>query len=319
MNFAMEQILPPVDRELIKSELTPEKLVRHTRSASNEIYRVNAANAPNVMLEIGRLRELSFRNAGGGTGKSADIDKFDTGPDAYNQLIVWDPADSEIVGGYRYFLCWNAGFDAENNPNIATSSMFRFSQKFIEEYFPYTVELGRSFVQPAYQSARDNRKSIYALDNLWEGLGTLAVDYADIRYFFGKVTMYPHFNKQARDLILFFLSKFFPDPDKLIYPISPRLISSPAEELNALFTGETISDNFNILTKEVRKYSENIPPLFSSYSSLSATMKTFGTALNENFGGVEETGILITIDDIYEAKSDRYIKSYLDSKSKQPD
>jgi len=312
----MENIIAPIDKELLKKELTEEKLVRNTRNASNQIFRVNAENSPNVLLEIGRLRELSFRGAGGGTGKSLDLDRYDLEPNCYNQLVVWDPTEEQIVGGYRYILCRNATMIDQNSPDIATSSLFRFSKEFIENYFPHTIELGRSFVQPAYQSPRDNRKSIYALDNLWEGLGTLAVDYSNIKFFFGKVTMYPQFNKKARDLILFFLKKFFPDPEKLIFPIKPLKISSSARRLEKIFTGESITENFNILAKEVRKYNETIPPLFNSYSSLSATMKTFGTALNESFGGVEETGILITISDIYEAKSERYIKSYFDSKIK---
>ncbi|MBW6497279.1 MAG: GNAT family N-acetyltransferase [Bacteroidales bacterium] len=307
-------LIPPVGRDLLKAELTRERFLRNTNNASNEIYVVNAHNSPNVMREIGRLRELSFRTAGGGTGKALDIDHYDTDVNPYEQLLVWDPAAEEILGGYRYIICKNAPVDSLGVPKLATSGMFRFSEKFLSEYMPYTIELGRSFVQPAYQPARENRKSIYSLDNLWDGLGTLMVDHPDVRYFFGKVTMYTHFNIYARDLILYFLGRFFPDPDKLVYPLKPINLKTPVEKLEKVFTADTLEENYKLLSKEVRKLKENIPPLISAYSGLSSTMKTFGTAINEEFGGVEETGILITIADIHEGKIERYVRNYIDSR-----
>lgn len=309
-----EGLIPPVSRDLLKAELTRERFLRNTNNASNEIYVVNAHNSPNVMREIGRLRELSFRTAGGGTGKALDIDHYDTDANPYEQLIVWDPSAEEILGGYRYIMCKDAPVDSLGVPKLATSGMFRFSEKFLSDYMPYTIELGRSFVQPAYQPARENRKSIYSLDNLWDGLGTLMVDHPDMRYFFGKVTMYTHFNIYARDLILYFLGRFFPDPDKLVYPLDPIKLKTPVEKLEKVFTADTLEENYKLLSKEVRKLKENIPPLISAYSGLSSTMKTFGTAINETFGGVEETGILITIPDIHEGKIERYVRSYIESK-----
>jgi hypothetical protein len=309
-----EGIIPPVSRDLIKLELSPERFLRNTNFASNQIYIVNANNSPNVMQEIGRLRELSFRMAGGGTGKSLDVDDYDLGPNPYEQLIVWDPSSEEIVGGYRYFLCNKVEFRSNGIPKLATSGMFKFSDKFIEEYLPYTIELGRSFVQPAFQPSRENRKSIFSLDNLWDGLGALVIDNPSMRYYFGKVTMYTHFDVYSRDLILFYLNRFFPDPEKLVYPHKPLPLKTPVKELEKVFRAQTPEDNFKLLSQEVRKHEENVPPLINSYTSLSSTMKTFGTAINESFGGVEETGILITIGDIYEAKKERYIKSYLNEK-----
>lgn len=309
-----EVIIPAVSRDLIKQELTPERFLRNTNYATNQIYVVNANNSPNIMREIGRLRELSFRMAGGGTGKALDLDDYDQGPKPYEQLIVWDPASEEIVGGYRFFLGNNVEFTSQGIPKLATSGMFKFSPKFIEEYLPYTIELGRSFVQPAFQPSRENRKSIFSLDNLWDGLGALVVDHPDMQYFFGKVTMYTHFDVYSRDLILYYLNRFFPDPEKLVYPFKPLTIKTPVKKLEKVFTAQSSEDNYKLLAQEVRKQGENIPPLINSYTSLSSTMKTFGTAINETFGGVEETGILVTIGDIYEAKKERYIKSYLDEK-----
>ena len=185
----MEQIIQPVDKELLRSELTPEKQLRITNKSDNEIYVVTAKDSPNVMLEIGRLREISFRGAGGGTGKAYDIDEFDTCENCYKQLIVWNPEEEEIIGGYRYLFGRDWELNDEGQPILATSHMFHFSEKFLKEYMPYTVELGRSFVAPEYQNVRKNTKSIFALDNLWDGLGALTVLNPDVKYFFGKVTM----------------------------------------------------------------------------------------------------------------------------------
>jgi hypothetical protein len=310
MKMTEKEIIPAVDRAIIHDELHRDHLLRVTNNANNEIYVVDAHSAPNVMREIGRLRELSFRMAGGGTGEALDIDEFDMSPSPYKQLIVWDPQAEEIVGGYRYILCPVAGIDSSGIPNLATSELFRFSQKFLTSYFPYTIELGRSFVQPAYQPSRESRKSIFSLDNLWDGLGALVVDNPQIRYFFGKVTMYNHFNTYARDLILFFLERFFPDRDKLVVPIDPLPLKTPLTKLEKVFKGTSFNDNYRVLQKLVRQNKENIPPLINSYMGLSPSMRTFGTALNHHFGGVEETGILVTIADIYDAKKERHVKSY---------
>ncbi len=302
--------MPPVDRKLLREELTGLKFLRNTNNAHNKIYIVDAHDSPNTTREVGRLRELSFRYAGGGTGKDCDLDVFDHAEIPYKQLIVWDSSAEEIVGGYRYICCWKVPKNSDGVPDLATAKLFRFSNRFIQEYLPYTIELGRSFVQPAYQPSRENRKSIYSLDNLWDGLGALVVEYPELRYFLGKVTMYQHFDAYARDLILHFMHRYFPDPDELLRPYDPLPVYTPAEELDKELTGNTFEENYRLLSQKVRERHENIPPLFNSYMGLSPTMKTFGTAYNESFGGVEETGILITIQDIYASKSKRHVDTY---------
>ena len=99
-----QEIIRPIDKSLLKSQLTPERQLRMTNKSHNEIYIVDAHNAPDVLLEIGRLREIAFREAGGGTGKAYDLDEFDTKDNCYKQLIVWNPEAEEIIGGYRYIL-----------------------------------------------------------------------------------------------------------------------------------------------------------------------------------------------------------------------
>ncbi len=313
----MKEIIAPVSKEALLAELTPDKLLRKTNKADNEIYIVTHLDSPNVMREIGRVREITFRDAGGGTGEELDIDFYDTCNDPYKQLIVWDPQAFEIIGGYRYILCNNLPIDQHGVVQLATTHLFRFSERFIKEYLPYTLELGRSFVQPHYQSSKAGAKALFALDNLWDGLGALIVDHPEMKYFFGKVTMYTHFHTKARNLIMYFFHKYFKDVEDLVTPIEPLDLGIDYEEMLRIFDGGSYKEDYRILSQKVRELGENIPPLINSYMNLSPSMKTFGTVINHEFGGVEETGIIVTISDIYEAKTDRHIETYIRSKATQ--
>jgi hypothetical protein len=309
----MKEIIPPVSRDLIQAELTPDKFHRKTNKADNEIYILTYHDSPNIMREIGRLRELTFRTAGGGIGEEVDIDLFDTREDhPYKQLIVWDPSRLEILGGYRYIHCTNLPRNENGEVSLATTHHFNFSNEFIEDYLPYVIELGRSFVQPDYQSSKAGAKALFALDNLWDGLGALMIDYPDVRFYFGKVTMYPQYNQSARNLILHFFEKYFPDPDKLVRPKNPMPYTADSARMDELFSGKGYDEAYKILSAEVRKYGENIPPLINAYMSLTPSMRTFGTVISDEFGDVEETGILLDIDDMYDAKIDRHVGTYLE-------
>ena len=309
----MKEIIPPVARELLEAELTADKFQRKTNKADNEIYILSYHDSPNLMREIGRLRELTFRSAGGGIGEEVDIDKYDTSTEHYyNQLIVWDPSRREILGGYRYIHCAGVPRDETGEVPLATSHLFHFSDEFIDDYLPYVIELGRSFVQPDYQSSKAGAKALFALDNLWDGLGALVIDHPDIKYYFGKVTMYPQYNQHARNLILYFFGKYFPDPDILVRPKNPMPYSADFAYLEELFSGKGYDEAYKILSAEVRKYGENIPPLINAYMTLTPSMKTFGTVISDEFGDVEETGILLSIDDMYDTKIDRHISTYLE-------
>jgi len=308
----MEQpIIQPIAKEILKRELTPERQLRMTNKSHNEVYVITAHNAPNVMREIGRLREQAFREAGGGTGKDCDIDEFDTCENCYKQLIVWNPEQLEIIGGYRYLEGTKWEMDEQGQPRLATSHMFHFSEKFLRDYMPYTIELGRSFVSLPYQSSRMGAKSLFALDNLWDGLGALTVIMPNVRYFFGKMTMYPSYIREGRDMILYFLRKHFDDKEKLVIPMKPLKIEADETELAALFCQDDFKEDYKILNREVRRLGYNIPPLVNAYMSLSPTMKLFGTAINYGFGDVEETGILIAMDEILEEKRVRHIDSFI--------
>lgn len=305
----MQALITPVDRSTLKKELTKDRWVRKANFGDNEIYIINHHNSPNVMREIGRLRELSFRAAGGGTGEELDIDEFDTSANCYQQLIVWNPEDEEIVGGYRFIDCKDS-LTPEGKVALATSELFHFSPDFIRNYLPYTIELGRSFVQPEYQPSINNRKGLFSLDNLWDGLGALVLDNPHIRYFFGKITMYPHFDADSRDMIHYFMEVYFPDKDKLIVPIQPLAYKTDMSDKTGAFDGLDYKEGHKVLNQYVRKKGENIPPLVNAYMNLSLTMKNFGTAINSHFGDVEETGILVNIADIYPSKKERHIATY---------
>jgi hypothetical protein len=306
----MTSVIPPVNRALLEAELTPDKFIRKTNNGNNHIYIFDYWDSPNLMRELGRLREITFKDSGGGTGNEIDIDEFDLGDRPFRQLIVWNPEDKEIVGGYRFAQGDTFNFDENGEVLSPTAELFTFSQKFIKEYLPWSIELGRSFVQPNYQPQFNLRKGMYSLDNLWDGLGAIVIDNPGYKYLFGKVTMYPQYDHLARDLVLFFLQKFFPDPDNLLVPRESLPLRHDRVFLDSIFTGSTYEENYKILIQQVRAKNENVPPLVNAYMSLSRTMKTFGTALNRSFGNVEETGIIVTISDIYDFKIDRHIATY---------
>lgn len=305
----MKKIIDPIPVDQILGELTFDKFKRKTNNGKNEIYILNASNAPHVMREIGRLREISFRDSGGGTGLDCDLDRFDMeGENAFQQLIVWNPYDKAIVGGYRFLFCDRLKTDERGQVDTPTSELFCYSEKFVKDYLPYTIELGRSFVQPDYQPSKSLSKGMYSLDNLWDGLVYLCRLYPQAKYYFGKVTMYPQLERVSRDMILYFIRNCFPDPDGLLRPW-PELdlpIMTEEEKLKAVFTGDNYNENYRILVKGVRERGSAVPPLVNAYMGLSSTMRSFGTALNAPFGQVEETGIMVTIADIFRDKFERH-------------
>ena len=300
----MSNIIPPKNISIIEQELNSATFVRKTNKANNEIYIVNYHNAPNTVNEIGRLRELTFSEAGGGTGKEIDIDDFDTSENCYDQLIVYDRDNQIISSGYRFIYGENVLKNDEIE--LSTKHYFNFSDQFITEYLPYTIELGRSWVHPDYQAGK-SRKGLFALDNLWDGLGAIMIKYPKMKYFFGKVTMYSSYNVDARNALLYFMNLYFPDKDQLVTPIHPISMDADLSTIQNLLRNKNFDDGLKILNGFLKEYNERVPPLINTYMKLSPTMKSFGTAINPEFGGVEETGILVTTADIYPEKTERHL------------
>ncbi len=312
MDTDTSYIIPPVPRDLIKAELKHKNFLRMTNSGNKEIYITTAHLSPNIMREIGRLRELSFALDGGGTGKDCDIDEFDTMPEPYcfKQLFVWSPEDEEIVGGYRFIHGSNMMRREDGSIATPTAELFQYSDRFVNDLLPYTVELGRAFVQPEFQPGNNLRKGLYSLDNLWDGLGAIALEIPETLYFFGKITMYPQMNRRAKDLILYFYQKHFPDPEGLVWPYTPLKIESDFNELHELFNGRNYKEDYQILVRSVRALGSTVPAMINAYMNLTPTMRSFGTAMNTEFGNTDETGILVTLRDIVPDKRKRYIESY---------
>ncbi len=305
-----EQIAEPAELNALKAEVTEETFLRYTNKGQNEVHLMTAKDAPNVMHEIGRLREEAFRAAGGGTGKALDIDHYDVSEFPYSQLIVWNPDQEEIMAGYRLLDCRELVKQGKGLELLATSHLFQFSDQFKKEYFPKTLELGRSFVQPKYQKGAESKKGIFALDNLWDGLGGVIARNPDLKYLVGKVTMYPSYNIEARDALLGFIATFFPDTHNLATCLNPLVSLEELDPWIQKYKGKTYKQAYVEMNAFVRSKKENIPPLINSYMNLSSTMQTFGTAINDEFGDVEETGILVVIDDVHDSKNERHMQTY---------
>ena len=309
----MKPVIEPVSREVLKAELNPESLLRTTNRAGNELYIVGP-EAVNVIREIGRLREIAFRAGGGGTGEPLDIDKFDTDPAyGYRQLVLWDPEAQEIIGGYRFCLCDEAVFDREGQPMLTSSHMFHFTKKFIRHYLPHTMELGRSFVSVEYQSSRSGAKSLYSLDNLFDGIAAIGILFKKrIRYFFGKATIYREYPTEARELVMCFLRKYFGKGHRLL-----RIRKEVKVEKNTrrryyrLFKGLDYKEGYRVLKGKVQEMGVSIPPLVNTYMNLSPTMIFFGTGINDEFGDVYDSGLLVTFKDLYPDKQKRHLESFL--------
>lgn len=309
----MKAIIDPVPVELIKAELTKSKKLEDTNKGHNELYIVTWHDSPNVVTEIGRLRELTFREAGGSTGNSIDLDEYDKMEKPYKQLIVWDPDNEAIVGGYRFFYGSDATFDEKGQPIMASAHQFRFSQKFINEYLPHVLELGRNFVAPAYQSSKDGAKSIFAMDNLWDGLVAIIMKNPNLLYYFGKITVYPSYDHITRNLIYHFLWKHFGDKDELVRPWDDQTLlpDSDPDLMNLVLNQDDLAEDYKLLKMAARMRGVNIPPNVTAYISITSQMLMFGTAVNRLMHNIEDTGVLIPFDAIYHEKKRRHIGAYI--------
>lgn len=311
--FIMNTIIDPVPVELIKAELTKSKKLEDTNKGHNELYIVTWQDSPNVVTEIGRLRELTFREAGGSTGNAIDLDEYDKMEKPYKQLIVWDPDNEAIIGGYRFLFGSDAMFDENGQPILASSHQFRFSQKFIDEYLPHVIELGRNFVAPEYQSSKAGAKSIFAFDNLWDGLVAIIMKHPDLLYFFGKITIYPSYDYITKDLIYHFLWKHYGDKEELVRPWDDQLImpGSDPELMNLVVNKDDLLEDYKLLKGAARMRGVNVPPNVTAYISITSEMLMFGTAVNHLMHNIEDTAVLIPFDEIYHDKKSRHIGAYL--------
>lgn len=300
----MQPIIPPVETALLMSELEGH-LLRPSNKADNLIYDITAHECPNVMREIARLREISYREGGGSTGNEMDMDDMDTMTRPYHQLIVWDPENRQIVGGYRYLL----GSEAEirdGQPYITSAHLFHYSERFIREFLPYSVEFGRAFVQPMYQKREMGVKALFALDNIWDGIGALLYNHPEIRYLFGKVTIYPDYNSTARELIYNYLDRFHRGDRTLFAPYHEEKVQT----IPTPFEGDDLDQNYHLLQHAVREQGTVIPPMFTAYLNITDHLMFMGNAINDELSNVYETGIMVSMDTVYAEKKERYMAPY---------
>ena len=284
------------NRQNIAGELSPKCFV--TRSAGLDIYMVDAESAPRALTEIGRIRELEFRREGGGTGKDVDLDRYDLLSPRYRQLIAWDPQEEEIVAMYRFFRGADLG---DSGGELASAEIFEFSPRFLSDYLPHTIELGRSVVN---RSARRSYRGLFAV---WSGLGALVREYSDARYFFGKFTVSPTLNSQLRRAMYAMLSQWCGGDSGLV---SPRPDCQIFYDHAAWEQGVSFKDDLSRLVVFASGHGASIPPLVLSYARLTDKLQVFGTALNSQFGNVEETAILIPIEYISARIRQQFIDSY---------
>lgn len=301
----MKEIIPAVETSLLLNELEGH-LLRPSNKADNLIYDITSHECPNVMREIARLREISYRDGGGATGNEMDIDEMDTMTKPYHQLIVWDPEHQQIIGGYRYLICSEAEI-RDGQPFITSAHLFHYSERFIKDYLPYTIEFGRAFVQPMYQKREMGVKALFALDNIWDGIGAVLYNHPEVRWMIGKVTIYPDYNVAARELIYAYLRQYHLGEEGLFEPYHP-LTSNPLTANP--FEGDDKQENYHILQRAVREQGTVIPPMFSAYLNLTNDLLFFGNAINDELANVYETGIMVDVKTVYQEKLDRYMTPY---------
>lgn len=301
----MKEIIPAVETSLLLNELEGH-LLRPSNKADNLIYDITAHECPNMMREIARLREISYRDGGGATGNEMDIDEMDTMTKPYHQLIVWDPEHQQIIGGYRYLICSEAEI-RDGQPFITSAHLFHYSERFIKDYLPYTIEFGRAFVQPMYQKREMGVKALFALDNIWDGIGAVLYNHPEVRWMIGKVTIYPDYNVAARELIYAYLRQYHLGEEGLFEPYHP-LTSNPLTANP--FEGDDKQENYHILQRAVREQGTVIPPMFSAYLNLTNDLLFFGNAINDELANVYETGIMVDVKTVYQEKLDRYMTPY---------
>ena len=309
----MEKIIDPIPVEVLKQELTPNKKLTDTNKGHNELYVVSWKDSPNVTMEIGRLRELTFRAAGGSTGNAVDLDEYDKMEHPYKQLIVWDPDANAIIGGYRFLLGSAVRFDEDGQPIMASAHQFHFSQHYIKDYLPHVVELGRLFVVPDYQSSKAGAKGIFALDNLWDGLAAIIMRNPNILYYFGKATIYPSFDKISRDLIYHYLWKHFSDKHNLLRPWNEVNVmpQSSTDLMNLILTEDDVRDDYKLLKLALHRRGVGIPPNLNAFITVTPNLLMCGTALNKPMHDIEDTALLIPFDKIYNDKKARHVGAYL--------
>lgn len=283
--------LPHSSNTDIAEELSRATLLGISKRGKLSLYTFDGAHLPRLMNHICRLRDEAFATVGVTMNDSHKPDPGDI-DGTYRQLIVYNPLTRSIAGGYRY-----AVGSSTSPEQLSLWRYFRPSQRFIEEYLPYGIELGRTFVSHPQQ--------LHALDSLWEGLAMI-INAHNAKYLFGRVTLYPSLGIRATNLLIGFMRHAFGLGDRLMEAHTPIKVGISRHRFRHLFNGTTPQENYRILLSRMRTMRRTIPPIISSYMRLSPSMQTFDAYKNNDLGGVTEAAIMLTIDDIYDDIKRRY-------------
>lgn len=287
----------PQNRQLIRNELKQSELLGSTKD-NKQIYLFNYDPMSVIMKEIGRLREISFRKVGEGTGERSDLDKFDQ---HYRHLILWDEEELEIVGAYR--IGEVARYMKEDNQNrIYSAELFRYSCD-MEPYFEQGIELGRSFIQPKYWGKR-------SLDYLWYGIGAYLNRHPDIRYMFGPVSLSNSYPQIAKDFIVSFYTLYFSDKEHLAKSFTPYQVNPEHTEIiSGLFSGTSYEEDFKILKEQLGHFGASVPTLFKQYSELceEGGVRFLDFGVDADFGYCVDGLVLVDLNTVKEAKRKRYL------------
>ncbi|TBR42748.1 GNAT family N-acetyltransferase [Marinomonas agarivorans] len=304
----------PQNRQLIKQELNQSELLGESKdgkliylfdyhkssqsSDQNNGQRSSAQSA--TMQEIGRLREIAFRQVGEGTGEDIDLDKFDH---FYRHLVLWDDEELEIVGAYRI----GEASKLSSSHSLYSKELFNYSKE-MQPYFDKGIELGRSFVQPKYWGKR-------SLDYLWYGIGAYLNKHPDIRYLFGPVSLSNNYAPLAKDLIVSFYQLHFPDKDQLGKSFTPYQITPENKALiRNLFKGESYEEDFRELKTQLSYLNASVPTLYKQYSELceAGGVRFLDFGVDADFGYCIDGLVLVDLEKVKASKNARYRGSKTD-------
>ncbi len=292
----MQSVAHPEDRRQLRQALRQSERLGTTRDGM-EIYCYRATEASPVMRELGRLREISFRAVGEGTGKRRDTDIYDT---YYEHILLWDDSQLELVGAYRLARC--SALTAEQA--LYTQTLFKFSPE-AARYLAEGVELGRSFVQPQYWGKA-------ALDYLWQGVGAYLQRYPDVRYLFGPVSISNDIPAPARELLVDFYRKHFPAQSQWV---SARL---PYEaQAKGIFGGEDYTTEFALLKEKMAEFGSAVPPLYKQYSELcdQGGVQLAAYNIDPDFADCVDGLVMVDIQKMKPARRKRYLEAALQRSS----
>ncbi|TVR51188.1 MAG: GNAT family N-acetyltransferase [Spirochaetaceae bacterium] len=292
----------PVAPEHLRDEFSRLKPIREYKGA--EVYLFRAADAPAIMDEIGRIREVEYRKIGAGRNVERDIDHFDTDPDGYAQLVAWDPENAEIVGMYRFILGRTVAHHGDLSA-LRTSTIFEFADEFVTEYLPRSIELGRSVVNSSA------KRAILGLFVVWAGLGALVNEYPWLRYLFGNVSIYADWPQAARDALLRFLDRRHRGPVNLLRA-RPRFRYKPSPPRSDTPVRAELSydADYQALTDELGGFGLTVPPILISYMRAADRVETYDTALDPDFGAAYETAIVVDVESVNDKTRNRFLDNY---------